>query len=165
MSDGDEGLEFWRCVYGLYNFVLPIISIIFSQSFPWKENLSRCDWRDQEWVCLGNEEFELQVRKCKCIQTFPVCMLVGFCLLLVYRTVTIRESFTTHGMYNHSKSYIFAKFSIGIPAFVVIITMWVLTFQSNSCCGKALWYYSVSLFIFACIQAAYIVYKHADDDE
>jgi hypothetical protein len=137
---------------------VPILSIVFSQVFPWQEDGSVCDPKKIERVVNSSGVYEQQV-KCTCREDFPTYMLVagvlGISVIFFLMISTI--GFFAKGSGSSAKgsgpssktAAIVGCFGllVAIASFVITVLLFESLFSSDSKCGESLWQYGIFLFV------------------
>jgi hypothetical protein len=121
-------------------FLLPILMIVFSQAFEWKQDGAICD---------PQKHPEMQ---CTCNQKFPALMLVDGILQCVFWLCLIIGFILMHCGGGQSTGLALAGSAIccvGLPMTGVQIAMWVYMFQSDKACGPNLWGFGIFLIVLA----------------
>ncbi len=129
--------------------LLPILTIIFSQTFAWANDGAIC----------SPDKLNYQ---CKCNQKFPVYMLITgilqivfyLCLFLAFiGMASAAGSDNAGGAAMGGGLLMCAACCVGIPMFVINIMMWVFMFESDKECGNNLWGYGIFLIIVGVVHA------------
>jgi hypothetical protein len=130
--------------------LLPILTIIFSQTF---------DWANDGAICSPDN---LPDYRCKCNEKFPVYMLITgilqivfyLCLFLGFIGMASAAGSDNAGGAAMGGSFLMcAACCVGIPMVVINIMMWVFMFGSDKECGNSLWGYGIFLIIVGIIHA------------
>ena len=136
-------------------FLLPILVIVFSQAFEWKQDGAICD---------PQEHSEIQ---CTCNQKFPALMLadgilqcVFWFLVLIGVVLMVSSGPARPGGLPTGTSVMgcamvgSAWCCVGLPILGVQIALWVYMFQSDQACGPNLWGFGIFLIVLASCQLA-----------
>jgi hypothetical protein len=135
-------------------FLLPILMIVFSQAFEWKQDGAICD---------PQEHSEIQ---CTCNQKFPALMLADGilqCVLWCLFPIGVMLMVCWQGYIGGCPTCTYlmglavvgpALCCVGPAILGVQIALWVYMFQSDQACGPNLWGFGVSLIVLASCQLA-----------
>ena len=138
------------CRYCCYSFVaclaismclvVPILGIVFSQVYPWQEDGSVCDPKNPV--------------KCTCHEHFPMYMLVGGVLYIIFVISWVGFAFADAGHYfseeiSTTRTYVaICVFVVTIASIVVMALMADSFLSSDPKCGESLWQYGGIMFAF-----------------
>ena len=157
-------------------FLIPTLSVVFSQVFPWQEDGSVCDPTKFGSVTNSSGTFDNQPVKCTCRENFPtylfvegVLEIITLCLLLVFFSTYVRHYFFADiedvkvdiQAINEENKTIGVLACVGCCAVLTYVVCLVITimmlesvFSSNRKCGEWLWTYGA--FLCACFSSASI---------
>ena len=132
-------------------FLLPILVIVFSQAFEWKQDGAICDPQEHSKI------------QCTCNQKFPALMLADGilqCVLWCFFLIGVMLMVCCPGQNRpgglptewHLMGYAMvgsALCCVGPPILGVQIALWVYMFQSDQACGPNLWGFGIFLIVLA----------------
>ena len=132
--------------------VVPILGIVFSQVYPWQEDGSVCDLGKIETVKNSPGSFGQPV-KCTCKENFPMYMLVGGVLYIIFVISWIGYTMCRAENYfneeHMTKDYVFGFAILVTIACSIVMGLMAESFlSSDRKCGESLSQYGDIMFVF-----------------
>jgi hypothetical protein len=126
--------------------VVPILGIVFSQVYPWQEDGSLCDPKNPV--------------KCTCHEEFPMYMLVGGVLYIIFVISWMGYTLGVAGKHfneeNSTKRYVLGSAILVTIALIIVMALMAQSFlSSDRKCGESLSQYGGIMFAFFIIMLVF----------